>query len=148
MNKSLLQITAILFLAVSTSFARLGETPDECAIRYGSSTGTAGQFTMYSKGHVTVAVLFRAGHSAQEIFAPEPFNVFSEDQIAEFLTANSEGATWIAAAGSGHWRVYWRSDKKARATLELTGTKSLSIEYMGSSSQYHEIEKKPSSDGF
>lgn len=112
-------IPLMLLLTIAAAFARLGETPDQCSLRYGSSVGQNGPFFIYSKDHVKIAVLFRDGLSAKEIFAPESGASFSKEQIAELLNANSGGATWsLVSAVSAVYKEYDRSDGRALATFD------------------------------
>ena len=105
-----------ILLSALTTFARLGETPDQCQMRYGSSNGQKGEFTLYHKDHFDIAVLFRDGKSVQEIFLSNVNPAFSEDQVAELLTANSEGSSWLIKSNN-LVRKYERLDGAAFATL-------------------------------
>lgn len=139
-----MKLFPLILLACSASaFGRIGETPNQCQDRYGSSTGQAGQFTMYSKGHVTVAVLFIDGISAKEIFNTEAGSQFSGDQISELLTANAEGSTW---SKSLHNDYYTRSDGEARASLELGSNSVQSLTIWSITRK--KIAEKESGSGF
>jgi hypothetical protein len=103
-----------ILLSALAAFARLGETPDQCQMRYGNSNGQKEEFTLYQKDHFDIAVLFRDGKSVQEIFLSN--DGFSKDQVAELLTANSEGSSWLIKSNN-LVRKYERLDGSAFATL-------------------------------
>lgn len=105
-------------LLVATASARLGETPDQCAMRYGNSTGASGQFTIYSKDHILIAVLFEAGRSVREVFSSEPGAFLNEKQVVDLLNANSESAPWKITRDSPGFRKYERADSGAIALYE------------------------------
>jgi hypothetical protein len=122
-----------IFALTCSAFARLGETLEQCEARYGSviriiNDKEHGEFPSYlfQKGNVAIAVRFFNGRSAQEDFVPLTGR-FSDDQIEEILTANSENArytidrrTGIAGAPSFESRVYSRSDGLAQAHYDKT----------------------------
>ena len=59
-------LLAVLFgilRSAVTAFARLGETPDHCQMRYGNYNGQKGTYLFYYKDHFDIAVLFRDGKS-------------------------------------------------------------------------------------
>lgn len=129
-----------LFLSSVTSFARLSETTDQCAARYGFSTSQERGFTLYSKDHINIAVLFVGGVSVREVFAAEPGTRLSQTQISELLTANSEGKKWTAQSA----KFYYRADLRAYA--EFDGLQ-LTI-YVRNPSSHQTVPDKQPSSGF
>lgn len=112
-----------ILLSAVTASARLGETPDQCQMRYGTTNGSRGTYVLYYKDKFDIAVMFRDGKSVEEIFSPNVGGEFTEDLLAGFLSANSEGSTWQTGDTSGH-RHYVRLDGRASASFD---SKKLSI---------------------
>lgn len=140
----LLSVLAGILIPATSCFARLGETPDQCSMRYGLSVGESGPFTIYSKDHIKISVMFRDGISVQEAFCPEPGTRFSEDQVMEFLTANSNGAKWSGPSSlKTYYRHYFRLDRKAYASFS-NGVLTISVEN-SSDSQVVVPGKQPTS---
>jgi hypothetical protein len=52
-------------LSTVTAFARLGETPDQCQMRYGNPNRQEGPCFDYYKDHFDIDVLFRDGKSVR-----------------------------------------------------------------------------------
>ena len=107
---------SLIVLIASPSFARVGETPDECAIRYGSSTGNLakGQAT-FRRGGVTIVVHFENGKSVREDFGPESGGMLSDDQINSLLQESAEGSSWDKAGETSTVISYGRKDGHASA---------------------------------
>jgi hypothetical protein len=107
---------SLIVLMASPSFARVGETPDECAIRYGSSTGNLakGQAT-FRRGGVTIVVHFENGKSVREDFGPESGGMLSDDQINSLLQESAEGSSWDKAGETSTVISYVRKDGQASA---------------------------------
>lgn len=104
-----------ILLSGFSAFARLGETPNQCQMRYGSSTGQSGPYFTYYKDHFDIMVLFRDGKSVEETFFIVGA-VLSEENISEFLNANSDGSSW-KTSNTSSYRHYQRLDNRAYATL-------------------------------
>ncbi len=142
------------------SFARLGETLDQCEARYGRKTGelvavagvdsaTEKVFT-FIKDHINIAVVFRDDVSIREVFTAQPGDSLSESRVEDLLNANADGSTWkmtVESVASG-WRKYERTDGKALAAYEWENTsfgrrgKSLNIR------AWKDVAKKASESGF
>lgn len=137
--KTKLLFPAILFFAVAPlSFARLGETLDQCKTRYGAPTGQHGEDEIiFARDHTAITVHFRANRSVQEDFGPDAGSALSEVQVAEILQENSEGSTWEANGDSPVMITYFRKDGRAAAQCAkkgatLTGRGAVVIlKYMG-----------------
>lgn len=132
---------AVLFLSSASLFARLGETPDQCQMRYGSSNGQRGAYVLYYKDHFDIAVMFRDGKSTKEVFSPNTGATLSDEMIEELLRANSEGSAWTTVVSNSTYRAYRRNDDAAFATLEAG---KLTIEDRARKT----ISSKPSTSGF
>jgi hypothetical protein len=82
----------------STVSARIGETLDQCQLRYGVmvrfETGKRQDYPQYcfQKGSVEIRVRLYNGFSAQETFLPLQGKL-TAGQIAEIQKSNSQGAT-------------------------------------------------------
>jgi hypothetical protein len=112
-------VLVFLFAMVSQpTFARLGETLDECKWRYGSPTGQLGadEITFY-RGHVGIVVHLRGGRSIREDFAPEAGATLSANQIANLLSENSEGSVWEIAGETPTYTTHSRKDGRATAQV-------------------------------
>jgi hypothetical protein len=121
--KTRLLFLAILFLAAAPlSFARLGETLDQCKTRYGGPTGQYGEDEfLFTRDHTAITVHFRANRSVQEDFGPDAGGTLSEAQVAEILQENSEGSTWEANGDSPVMITYMRKDGRAVAQCAKKG---------------------------
>jgi hypothetical protein len=126
--------TRLVFIWILTlcpsvsSFARLGETLDECKARYGDVARTEYSREDYPqycflKGNIEIRVRLLSGVSAQEIFFGRDGNRMSQAQITEILQANSGGVEWRNAPPEDYaaWNLV-RSDGKAHATYDVMAT--------------------------
>jgi hypothetical protein len=97
MKENAILFWALVLASASPTFARIGETLDECQQRYGSATGdvSASDIT-FRRDSVIIVIHFRRGKSFQEDFAPESGARLNEAQIKQFLDENAEGSTWEA----------------------------------------------------
>jgi hypothetical protein len=88
----------ILLALASPASARIGETLDQCQLRYGVmvrvETGKRQDYPQYCfrKGTVEIRVRLYNGFSAQETFVPLQGKL-SAGQIDEILESNSKAAT-------------------------------------------------------
>jgi len=88
----------ILLALASPASARIGETLDQCQLRYGVMThveaGKRQDYPQYcfQKGTVEIRVRLYNGFSAQETFVPLQGKL-SAGQIEEILTSNSKETT-------------------------------------------------------
>lgn len=106
----------LLIFTMVSAFARLGETPDQCAMRYGSSTGrSASDQLSYSRGHLLITVYFSKDRSIREDFAPESGGSLTEAQVVELLQENAEGSSWEVMGQSATATSYMRKDGRATA---------------------------------
>jgi hypothetical protein len=93
-KKTLSLVIFILLATVTLSFARLGETLDQCKARYGFPTGQNGENEfIFSRDHMVIVVHFRAGRSVREDYGPEAGGVLSEAQVSTIFDENAEGST-------------------------------------------------------
>jgi len=111
-------LTGVVLFCVATTIclARIGETLDDCKLRYSGSGEPLGfdQFK-FRRGSIAVIVHIRNGRSVQEDFAPERGSLLSESDFAEILQENSEGSTWELASETATYTSYLRKDGKASA---------------------------------
>jgi len=110
-----LSAIAIALLFASTCFARLGETLDECKMRYGQSDQLAPDQFKFSRGQIIIIVRIRNGRSIQEDFAPESGGVLSESDFSQLLQENAEGSTWEISGETATYTSLSRKDGRASA---------------------------------
>src|SRR5437762_11535641 len=116
--KQLIKISSLaLSLALTAHLlARIGETLDECATRYGGSNGnSAKDQVIFHRDHVTITVHLESDRSVREDFAPEGGAMLSDSQITALLQENSEGLTWEKAGETSTEISYFRKDGHASA---------------------------------
>jgi hypothetical protein len=119
--KILLAITA-LFLTIGAAKGSLGETPDECALRYGSASGNLSpDQIIYQRSGITIIVRFRDGRSIQEDFAPQAATRLSEAEIKQLLEENGRGSIWETNGETAAATDYFRKDGKASARAAKEG---------------------------
>ena len=117
MNIFFTAFTAIaFFLGIYSSFGRIGQTLDECALDYGSTTGNLAkdQITFRHSG-VIITVHVENGKSVREDFAPENGTMLSDDQIAALLQENAGGSSWEKSGETATVVSYSRKDGHASA---------------------------------
>ncbi len=113
--KKLVLILAGIALCATASLARLGETLEECKIRYGSPDQLAADQFKFRQGHITIVVHIRNGRSVQEDFAPESGSVFSENDFTQLLQENAESSTWEIVGETQTYTSLSRKDGRATA---------------------------------
>jgi len=102
---AVIAIAFITGIAASPAWARLGETPAQCAKRYGapvSSRQMPGNDSYYPWTEVRyrtegldVTVCFVDGKAAKLIVAG-PYRIFNEGKAGSVLNLNAEGRQWTA----------------------------------------------------
>lgn len=110
-----LRLIAIALLLGSNLFARIGESLDECKLRYGSAGQVAPDEYKFNRGHVAIFVHIRNGRSIQEDYAPESGDSFTQSDFDELLAENSEGSTWDITGETSGSVTLFRKDGKASA---------------------------------
>jgi hypothetical protein len=112
-----------------TAQARLGETVDEIAKRYGKPT--MGLYTVeyvyrdygdaqawYGKDDIKILVVFKDGKSQYESVAKKDATAtLSQSEIKAFLDANLGGSTWSSPKETRTATIWNREDGGARASL-------------------------------
>ena len=128
MKRLILVASAVLFAALS-AHARLGETLDALATRYGQPTPAP--YTVeyiyrdygdtqawYATDDLNVLVVFKNGISQYEMVMPkDPTAKLTQSVIRAFLEANASGSTWLAPKETATATNWTREDGKARAAL-------------------------------
>jgi len=119
---------ALIVVSV-TAQARLGETVDEIAKRYGKPT--MGIYAVeyiysdygdtqawYEKDDIKILVVFKSGKSQYEsVVKKDVTATFSQSEIKAFLDANLAGSTWSAPKENRTATIWLRDDGGARVTL-------------------------------
>lgn len=131
--KSLL--LALLVLSGIAS-ARIGETPEECAGRYGKpvrvEAGEDWAMHIFSKGTVGVTCWFEIGKcraiafqlidESRVVMVPTNKRTrFTDDQTASLLAANAGGSTWEKTSGDGYTFYHATADGKLAARSGMAG---------------------------
>ena len=128
MKRCILTVIALLVASV-TAQARLGETVDEIAKRYGKPTlglyaveyvyhdyGNAQAW--YEKDDVKILVVFKDGKSQYESVVKKDITAtLSRSEIKAFLDANLAGSTWSSPKETPTTTIWNREDGGARASL-------------------------------
>lgn len=135
-----MKILAILLLLPAIASARIGESPDQCAKRYGevdeSHVGKGWQTTTYGKEGITTTCWYRDGKCVCIAFLPmdasrvEPGRGdaaarFTSEQTEKLLAANGGGSKWLASGGTKYQPVH-RTEDGTR--LARTGDVGITIQ--------------------
>lgn len=145
-----------LALMPTTSLARIGETQQECATRYGKGTPGKGG-TFYHKGGMRIMAIFWNDKAGCLIFGKiernalnKPKEMSAAEQEA-LLEANGGGSEWVKSKGIEISRKSWTTaDGKAVAQYdEFEGTLIISsAEYLKHKNEERAKEEKKALDGF
>ena len=135
MNFAVKVVIAISTL-VTTAYARLGETKDECKTRYGPVIGMSSSFRpdfpqyIFVKNEVEIRVRFVA-EKVGELMVFNRSGLLTEKLITEILNANSQGAPWRIDPTANkprekmnvrdEYRAYVRADGKATGNYSVRG---------------------------
>ncbi len=131
--KRFLLALAFVVLAAVTAHARLGETVEEIAKRYGKST--TGLYPVeyvhrdygdiqawYEKDDLKLLVVFKDDKSQYEQVAKKDTTaVLSQSEIRAFLDANAGGSEWSRPRTTPSETTWIRKDAGARASLTDDG---------------------------
>jgi hypothetical protein len=97
-----LSLFFLLIAFATTSRARLGETPAQCAQRYGTPGAQSTADTLYfNKAGFLIAVHFFQGKADYLFFVKQKCNALkipdeiSENELELFMQANGSGKKWI-----------------------------------------------------
>lgn len=109
-------IVGVLISIATTAAARLDETKEECAARYGKPVKSLGGETwMFSKGGINIGIHFHDGKADQIVYRKletdavnRPLEL-TENEIEILVQSNAKGAAWVAASGGSTSKV-WQTD--------------------------------------
>lgn len=144
--------------AVTTVYARLGETPDQLVARYGQPLNEVDQKAegakislarvTFQKNGFQVDVTITNGLSVQEIFKKLNGQPITVEEARILLNANAQGLNWSAPQKTTDAFV-WTRDDYAVAQLSNDGSMIIrSHELAAQESSAKHFEKYPSLDGF
>jgi hypothetical protein len=129
-------IAAALPLIACNAHARLDETPEQCATRYGQPGSCEkkpdehnADVCIYHPGNFVIAIYFLEGKAAVLLISEEGFSEFKAEEVELLLGANAGGADWSSKVrGEGPHQIqdFRRSD--GRASASLVGRDQLMIE--------------------
>jgi len=125
MKRRLWPVLLATLTLLSSAEARLGDTMDECTLRYGDSRGHRGhspiELVFYEKDGVSIVVELANGLKVKTIsYWHKPTKAqkqsglcvkLSDDEVREFLAENAAGSSWVKR-GVGVWE---REDGQAEA---------------------------------
>jgi hypothetical protein len=128
MKRCVLTVMALIVASV-TAQARLGETADQIAKRYGKPT--LGLYTVeyvyrdygdaqawYGKDDIKILVVFKDGTSQYEsVVKKDTTATLSHSEVKAFLDANLGGSTWSSPKETPTATIWSREDGGARASI-------------------------------
>lgn len=103
-------LIAAFCLSPGAGEARLGETPEQCATRYGEPSGEKGRKVVYRKNGFAIAAWFHAGKCDCIVFRKEIDpgldlgEEISEPEIEALLEANRGDGKWTKAKAN-QWAI-------------------------------------------
>src|SRR6058998_3285315 len=126
------RVFLILLIGVSCAWANLSDSYDKVDDSYGNlverhllDDGTVS--VVYHKDRYLYFVIFAEGRSVLERYSHVKGTDLSEKEVARFLKANADGATWTQG-NKAKERRFERSDHKAEATYaNITGRPTLTV---------------------
>ena len=99
--KMMMKTITILMMLASLSFARVGETIEECNARYGDGDYIEGEHKMiYKKGDYTVGVYFATGKAIAVSYYREKGVDLDSIEITTFLEANEQSKKWTKGSSN------------------------------------------------
>lgn len=152
---SLFAVIAVLFPACS--FARIGETPEQCENRYGKPLSTnEGGGLFFRKGPLLFQVNFFEGKCDSIIFNKEEKNVLgkptelSDSEIAIILKANGGDRKWNELPVSPTMRVWKTEDGAITAvyTFFENGLALITKDYVQRYTSAESAKEKKGLEGF
>ncbi|MFZ4394181.1 MAG: hypothetical protein ACOYOU_00985 [Kiritimatiellia bacterium] len=157
MKTALRLFVAIAVLLPAYSFARIGETPEQCKTRYGSplSTNEIGGL-LFRKGPLLFQVTFFEGKCDSIIFNKEEKNVLgkpaemSDNEIVIILKANGGDRKWKALPVSPTMKVWKTEDGTITAvyTFFENGLAIITEEYVKRQMASESAKDKKGLEGF
>lgn len=159
---------ALSLLLVFDSQGRIGENKEQVDSRFGkpvdsvsrspetqkSLVGKADNMFLYKTNGYVICVFFKDKNSYAESYqhdAQIKFNTLTDEQAANFLSANSNGMTWSAVElKNGEYQKAWRREDAAIAFIDLLRTSFvvLSAEAFKDALADKENEEKKALSGF
>ena len=127
--KRLILVASAVLVTVITAHARLGETVEAIANRYGQPTPAP--YTVeyiyrdygdtqawYTTVDLNALVVFKDGLSQYELVTPkDPTTKLSPSIVRAFMEANAGGSTWLPPKETAAATNWAREDGRARASL-------------------------------
>ena len=142
---------------ITTAHARLGDTPDQLAARYGQplteidekAEGTQIPVSNYvfQKGGFEIKVTVSNGVSAEESYKKLNGDTFTDAEIRTLLGANSQGSEWEAPQPATGGKS-WARDDGSTAALNGKTFKVTSKDLIAAQTSAKKTEAQPSLDGF
>lgn len=127
--KLVLLLIALLFS--TTAFARIGETTEQLAKRYGQpveKSHSNGESRRYSFRGFTILVGLDQGISQCEVYLKADHSRMGEGEIRALLEANVGNSPWREEPSENATNyIYWSKDKKSRVAVYHLTAHSLMV---------------------
>src|SRR5437899_8353913 len=133
-------VSALIFVITVTAYARIGETEDAIAQRYGKPIilkdgyNARHKIGSYEFKNYAITVDFIDGRSAREYFKTKDRTPLSAEERQVILAANGDLNQWVLTAGNevvNYWDYRlggtlsaFFDDRRCSALLELAGTQA------------------------
>ena len=119
MRAAAIAAIALTCLSATTGQARIGETPKECAARYGRGQGTVQDtatqgVAMYKRAGLVILVTFSKGHAVLVTYLKKG-GVFDDTEREQLLVENRRGSAWESLGDEKGGTVFRTKDKKISA---------------------------------
>jgi len=123
MTKSAILLFLLLSAAVFAARANLGETLDQCKQKYGDPVETkqapnVDEMILFKKDGIKYAIGFKAGKSVILIIGKESTEKLGEEEVQQFLAANSQGSHWKKSIRPSGNDIWMREDNLAVAQFD------------------------------
>lgn len=119
MKRTLSTITLLTLTALcaTPAQARLGESPEQCAARYGEPNRTEEDIFIYVKNGFEVGIIYMSDMAQAMFIRRQDGEELSDHIIKTLLESNSQGNTWTEKTILESFHTHWvRSDGFAAAS--------------------------------
>lgn len=112
-------VLSIFFVVSLPARARLGETENQCIVRYGTPTQILDpdkapfpyRTLCFTKGDCNVCAVFLNGYCGFIFIQKNDKSDLSDNEIQALLQANADGQTWQKSTQSSTDQVWFRNDQ-------------------------------------
>lgn len=107
---------ALITLGINSAQARIGETFEECKVRYGAPSYRTTNIACFSKSGISIVVEFYNEKADALSFTKEDKSPLSKEELTTLLAASSGNAEWI-------------QERKGEAVLLITKDNNFTAAY-------------------